>query len=86
MCNLVPRLVILIPPEVVRCVFHTCAINDYDDAILLNPNHAAAYVGRGEVNRLKGDLDRSLADLDKAVTLNPKSQVSLYQRGETLRA
>jgi tetratricopeptide (TPR) repeat protein len=34
---------------------------------------------------LKGDLDRSLADLDKAVSLNPKSATFLYLRGETLR-
>ena len=40
---------------------------------------------RGEIWRLKGDLDKSLADLNKAVELNPSSPVSLSYRGETLR-
>jgi tetratricopeptide (TPR) repeat protein len=50
-----------------------------------HPNYAPAYAARGAILRLKGDLDRSLADLDKAVSLNPRSATFLYLRGETLR-
>jgi tetratricopeptide (TPR) repeat protein len=52
---------------------------------LLNPKEDRALSNRGEVWRLKGDLNRSMTDLDKAVSLIPNSALTLCRRGDTLR-
>jgi tetratricopeptide (TPR) repeat protein len=61
------------------------AIDDYSQAILVNPLYALAYGNRGEIWRLTGDFDRSLIDLNKAAELAPKDPMILTMRGETLR-
>lgn len=43
------------------------AIWCYDQAILLNPRHSAAYVNRGQSNRSIGDNIHALKDCDQAV-------------------
>ena len=45
----------------------TGAISDYDTAIKLDPSDWRAYSSRGEAWRLKGDLNRALADHNEAV-------------------
>ena len=43
------------------------------------------YANRGEIWRLKGDLDRALADQDQSVRLDPKSPLPFLSRGDTYR-
>jgi tetratricopeptide (TPR) repeat protein len=45
------------------------AIADYDQAIRLNPNDAAAYLGRGGTRYLLGDKQGAIADFQKAADL-----------------
>ena len=47
------------------------AIEDYDQAIRLNPNYAEAYNNRGLAKRAKGDFAGGDADIAKAKQLNP---------------
>ena len=47
------------------------AIEDYNRAIDLNPDHADAYSNRGLVCEIKGDYDRAIEDYNKAIELKP---------------
>ncbi len=47
------------------------AIQDYDQAIRLNPNFANAFVNRGIVYESKQQYDRAIQDFDQAIRLNP---------------
>ena len=47
------------------------AIEDYDQAIRLNPNLAEAFLNRGLAKRAKGDSAGGDADIAKAKQLNP---------------
>ena len=55
------------------------AIADYDQAIRLNPNYAAAYNSRGLAYDDKRDYDRAIADFNKAIKLNPNDAAGLQQ-------
>jgi tetratricopeptide (TPR) repeat protein len=63
---------------------HDRAIQDYDEAIKLNPNLAIAFYNRGLAYGAKGQHDRAIQDFDQAIRLNPsdaKSEVdALRQR------
>ncbi len=48
------------------------AIQDFDEAIRLNPNHAKAFQNRGNAYKAKGDSERAMEDYNTAVRLNPK--------------
>jgi tetratricopeptide (TPR) repeat protein len=61
------------------------AMNDFDEAIRLNPRHAIAYADRGNIWRLRGDLARALTDLNIAVRLEAHNPTILARRGEVLR-
>ena len=69
------------------------AIADFDRAIQLNPNEAAAYNNRGASYRGKGDYGGALADHDQAVGLAPAEARAFsgrawthYRRGDYSRA
>ena len=51
----------------------TGAIADFDMALRLDPENAAAHLGRGGAYRMKGDLTQAIADYDASVLLNPKA-------------
>ena len=57
------------------------AIEDYDQAILLNPNYAMAYNNRGYAYNDKGDYDRAIDDFDQAIRLDPNLRLPYYKRG-----
>jgi lipoprotein NlpI len=56
------------------------AIQDYDQAIRLNPNYAAAFRNRGRAYSAKGDNDRAIADFNEAIRLDPKRAVAYNNR------
>jgi tetratricopeptide (TPR) repeat protein len=45
------------------------ALQDYDQAISLNPGSAYPYNNRGIIYRIKGDYDRAISDYDEAIWL-----------------
>src|SRR5258708_115691 len=45
----------------------------YSRAIELRPDWAEAYVQRGYVRRMQGELDQAIIDYDKATELDPRS-------------
>ena len=44
--------------------------------------HGTAYSNRGEVKRVKGDLDGAIADLNKAIEIDPNCAVAYNNRSE----
>jgi len=59
------------------------AIADYDRAIALAPDSAAAYINRGRAKSNKGDFDAALADYDNAIALDPDNATAYNNRGLT---
>ncbi|HYB73596.1 MAG TPA: tetratricopeptide repeat protein [Candidatus Sulfotelmatobacter sp.] len=63
------------------------AIQDFDQALRLNPNLADALNNRGVAYQFKGDYDRAIQDFDQALRLNPnhadaftnRARVRFYQ-------
>ncbi|MFZ1106156.1 MAG: tetratricopeptide repeat protein [Hyphomicrobiaceae bacterium] len=56
------------------------AVEDYDQALHLNPNDVASLVSRGHAFLKKGDKDRAVQDLDHAIRLKPDSQSAFHYR------
>jgi tetratricopeptide (TPR) repeat protein len=50
-------------------------IKDYEKVIGLDSKNWRAYSARGEAKRLKGELDRAMADHDEAIRLHPVAEV-----------
>ena len=48
------------------------AIDEYNEAIRLDPKYAQAYFNRGNAYYQKGDDDRAIADYSEAIRLDPK--------------
>lgn len=57
------------------------AIAAFDQAIVLQPRLAFAYLNRGLAQQRNGDLDRAIADLDRAVRYAPNAR-GYYNRGQ----
>jgi tetratricopeptide (TPR) repeat protein len=57
------------------------AIEDFDQAIRLNPNYALAFVNRGGAYSAKGQYDRAIEDFDQAIRLNPNYALAFNSRG-----
>lgn len=57
------------------------AVEDYDQAIRLNPQDATAYSNRGAAYRGLGQHERAIEDLDEAIRLNPQLAVAYDNRG-----
>ena len=56
------------------------ARNDFDSAILIDPDYARAYHMRGLVNEKQGDDQTALSDFSKAIDLNPEYGAAYYSR------
>ena len=63
---------------------HDRAIQDYDQAIQLDPKNAASYLKRGDAYESKGDHDRAIQDYDQAIQLDPKNAGVHNKRGRRL--
>jgi serine/threonine protein kinase len=57
------------------------AVEDYSQALRLNPNSGEAYFGRGDARGDLGDLQGGLEDLNQAIRINPKQLRSYSARG-----
>lgn len=57
------------------------AIEQYNEAIRLNPDYALAFYNRGLDYASKGQFDLAIADYYQAVRLNPTSSESFVSRG-----
>ena len=57
------------------------ALDDYNKAIKLNPNHANAYNNRGNLYYDLQKYDLALADYDKAIEINPNFAILYNNRG-----
>ena len=57
------------------------ALQDYAEAIRLNPKNAYAYYSRGLVHAGKRDYQRSIEDLNEAIQRKPDYALALRQRG-----
>ncbi|MBI2713814.1 MAG: tetratricopeptide repeat protein [Rhizobiales bacterium] len=49
---------------------HDPAIQDFDQAIRLNPQNVSAFIGRGRAYGGKGQHDRAIQDFDQAIRLD----------------
>ncbi len=59
---------------------------DYDMAIDLHPDYAAAYLCCGLTKYLKGDHEGAIVDLDRAVALIPDFPYVYFGRGSVKKA
>ncbi|MDR2434430.1 MAG: tetratricopeptide repeat protein [Treponema sp.] len=65
---------------------YTEAIEEYDEAIRVEPNYAQIYNNRGLAYYQKGDYDRAIADFNQAITLDPNYADAYNNRGRTYYA
>jgi tetratricopeptide (TPR) repeat protein len=56
------------------------ARDDFDSAVVINPEYARAFHMRGLVNEKRGDDRSALADFDRAIELNPTYGAAYYSR------
>lgn len=56
------------------------AIEDFNQAIILNPNNANAYYNRGLLFRELGDALSAVLDFDRALQLNPRYANAYFHR------
>ncbi|MFO5473141.1 MAG: tetratricopeptide repeat protein, partial [Dolichospermum sp.] len=57
------------------------AIDDYTQAIKINPNDAKAYNNRGIVRSELGDKPGAIEDFNQAIKINPNEAKAYYNRG-----
>jgi tetratricopeptide (TPR) repeat protein len=57
------------------------AINDYDQAIALNPKDASFFVSRGAVYASLNEYQKAINDYDQAIALDPKNAEVFVDRG-----
>jgi len=58
-------------------------MQDYDEAIRLDPQNALAYFNRGNAYGAAGQYQQAIQDFDEAIRLNPKYAEAYYSRGLT---
>jgi tetratricopeptide (TPR) repeat protein len=58
------------------------AIQDYDEAIRLDPTNAITYNIRGLAYGELGQYQRAIQDYDKAIQLDPNDAFAYYNRGQ----
>jgi lipoprotein NlpI len=57
------------------------AIQDFDEAIRLDPKNKTAFNNRGYVYAAKGQYRRAIQDYDEAIKLDPKLAIAFLNRG-----
>ena len=61
-------------------------IEDYDNALKLNPRIADAYNNRGVAKKHLGKFTEAIADYDRAILLKPDFAVAYFNRGDAKKA
>ena len=59
------------------------AVNDFNEAIKLNPTDVSVYLNRGRAYSNKKNYDLAIEDYNKVIELNPKEAMAYFNRGET---
>ncbi len=59
------------------------AVNDFNEAIKLNPADASVYLNRGRAYSNKKSYDLAIEDYNKVIELNPKEAMAYFNRGES---
>ena len=62
---------------------YALAVEDYDQAIKLDPSDEAFYRDRGTAYALMGEYARAVQDYDEAINLHPDNADAYYCRGLT---
>ena len=57
------------------------AIEEYNTAISINPNHADAYSNRGIAYGMKGQHDKAIEDFNTAISIDPNLAQAYFNRG-----
>ena len=57
------------------------AIEDFSEAIRLDPGHAISFMRRGNAYKARQEHDKAINDYSEAIRLDPKSAVAFYNRG-----
>jgi tetratricopeptide (TPR) repeat protein len=71
----------------VRLADYDRAVEDYDQAIVIDPAFAAAYYNRGVTNAARGKLSAALDDYSAAIRFDyPDLHKPLFNRGEIYEA
>ena len=60
---------------------HELAIQDYTEAIRLDPQYAIAYYTSGYAYYDLGQYERSIQDYDEAIRLDPLDAIAYHWRG-----
>jgi lipoprotein NlpI len=61
------------------------AIQDFDQALRIDPNYADAFNNLGVAYAGKGQTNRAIEDFDHAIQLDPNYAIAIYNRGLALR-
>jgi tetratricopeptide (TPR) repeat protein len=61
-------------------------IDNYDEAIRMNPDYVTAFCNRGKAYIEKGQYDHAIADFDEAIRLNPNFALAFNNRGVVYQA
>ena len=62
------------------------AIQDYNEALKIDPKNATAYNNRGAAKMMLKELDAAMADFNKAISLNEKYADAFDNRGRVKQA
>ena len=62
------------------------AIDDFDRAIKLAPDHVGALYSRGLTYSNKGQWERAIKDYDQAIKLSPNNVMAITNRGNAYLA
>jgi TonB family protein len=62
--------------------YNRCAYQDFDEAVLLDPDNSTALTGRGMMLLRTNMQTKGLADLDQAIVIDSKNISALTCRGE----
>jgi len=57
------------------------AIEDFDQAITIDPNSVPAYFNRGQAYVLQGEIQKALTDFNQAIEIDPNSFIAYNNRG-----
>jgi Tfp pilus assembly protein PilF len=61
---------------------YAAAIEEYTQAVRLDPNYALAYRNRGRAYASRNNLDRAIADFTEVIRLDPDDAVAYLLRGQ----